>query len=372
MDSNYTDYIKGNSAAVSGGKLWVASNSANVVCAFSLDTYAMDEMIIVQENSVNELFSKIISYDNYMFLIPDNANNMWRINTDNDEIIEIDIGLKEEEKGIKGKFKTAYLWNNRLHLFGHEINACIEYDLDSYDYKRINYEDQNTVIKFSHVMATDGRFCYLPVADQDMIVKYDCDNRLISYINVDFNNVHTNFATVIQNHIIFSISDDSIMLVNLETMSITTKKMRVLPEDYKNDEAIYRRIIRRGETTIIIPSAIGELYFSHDDKDYESIKLDDKSYKGKKRGFSRYEFDLLTEDKLYIQSRVDGEVYEIKLDDLEIIKHMPFITKDAIRIISSNIIKIKNEPIITEEVDIGLSDFIGFVANGNHNGKESD
>ncbi len=363
MDSYYTEYIKGSAAAISGGKLWVASNSANVVFAFSLETYVLDKLITIHENVVDELFSKIIECDKYLFLIPYNANSVWRINVDNAVLTKIEIGIKEEEKGIKGKFKTAYLWNNRLHLFGHGINACIVYDISTCHYERISYGHGN-MMQFSHVMATDDRYCYLPVLNQNLMAKYDCNDSSLSCFDSQLKGIHVNFATVLQNEIVLAISNDSLVFINRDNNEMTIKKMGVIPDKYKDDESLYRRIIKHGDLTIIVPSAVGNLYYSHNDQDYKEIKLDDKSFRGKTRGFMRYEFDLLTEDKFYIQSRVDGEIYEIDLEDINIAKRMPYVPQEIVRDISANVLRIKNEPMLKEELDICLFDFIGNVIDG--------
>ena len=319
----------------------------------------MESMIVVQEELVDELFSKIICCDSYLFLIPNNAASMWRIDIGNGKATQIDIGIKEEEKKIQGKFKTAYLWHNKLHLFGHGINACVVYDMDSGNYKRVSLGNEK--MRLSHVMASDEEFCYLPVLNQDMIMKYDCQSSSIACIKVHLDGIHVNYATIFQNKIVLAVPNDSLLFIDLKSWETMTKTMNVIPEEYKDDEAIYRRIIRNGKTTIIIPSATGTLYYSRNGSDYSEIIIDDKCFRGKKRGFPRYEFDLLTDDKLYIQSRVDGGVCEIDLESVAIARHMPYIPKEIIREISTNVLRIKKEPMIKEKKDIILSDFINYV-----------
>ncbi len=349
QEQKYIDYAKGLAALIHKGCLWVASDNSNSVIGFSLETFEVKYLYLIDDTTTKQLFVKMIEYEDSIYLIPYNASTLWKIDTSTGILDKISIGLTDDEIQIQGKFGTASLWNKKITMYGSNVEGIVVWDISTSSYTRIDNDDSGRKIgyKFNHVIAQQGERCYLPIGEKKNIVEYDSDKAIVKYICVDAYETRCNSMTVYGDTLIMSVVPDSIIYYGLKNNETTIKKIGILPND-KN--GLFRRVIKKDGKTVILPSEVGKLFYSVGGMGFKEVLLDDKTLNGMKEGFAKYEFDLVFDNCLYIQSRVDGEVYVIDLDTMAVTKRFFKLDNESVDRISVNFIRHSSEAVQEDEI----------------------
>ncbi len=362
MGMVYSDYSIGCAACPDDESIWIASDLTGVVMQFSLSSFELQKKYFINELTNDELFSRAIRSGNNIFFIPNNASAVWSVNTVTGEVSRINIGLTSDEVTTGEKFKSAHIWGDKLVLFGCNVPGVIIVYLNDYTYKRLYRDEQGLdgerCVYFYHVLASEGRFCYLPLKGCNDIVRFDCEDESLQlvYCNEDYDERY-NFAYIYEGTLALSASKDRIIEIDLNCFRSNIKQMELIP---KENEGFYRRIIRESNRMVLLPSSIGLVFYSDDHGSFESIPVDNKTYKGWTE-YARFEFDFVYDNKLYFQSRVDGEVYIFDLSNMELRSSFFAMSECDLDGIANCRLRHLDNIFINEEHDLSVKHFTNYL-----------
>lgn len=357
MNDRTSDYCIGAAALQTDGSVWVASNKANVVMRFSIESFVVSEVVFIDELKSQNLFSQIIKYKEYIYLIPDNASTMWRVNTEDLAAEPIHIGLNRAESLLRNKFRACYTWKDRLYLFGFNVHGIVQYDFKSHSASRIDMTtlERGEDLSFGHFMVSDDNICYLPARESTDVIRFDCDNSKLDKIvlpNIDAD--YYNSACIFRREKYFTTNNDGLVVLDSGDRLIKNTALNLLPA---NGAKIYRRIIVDEDKIILIPSTRNTCFYMSEPGVYSSILIDNKHFRTN-YDYTRYEFVFDVERKIYLQSRIDGEVYIFDRDTMSLEKHYISIDSEKIDAISEVLLKQSRIPVAVENVDMTLSNLV--------------
>lgn len=176
-------------------KLWFTEISCNEFYCYDLLTHQVKLICELKDEDKygKRLFGSLVKYDNYMYLIPYAANNIYRVEleTGNVKSIEFDT-LQIQGKSVeKSKWLSAHLYQHKIYMMPMSYPAIVELDCITEEIKYYDNWIQDVKNKykisgnifFRKTILVDN-IIYAPLCDANGVVKFDINTKEVSILEV--------------------------------------------------------------------------------------------------------------------------------------------------------------------------------------------
>lgn len=310
-------YTISKAAFADGDSFWIAPCNCNSILECSIKEKRVCNIYGIEEPFKEYMFSKIVKVEDSLIFVPYNAADMWVMNIETKVLKKANIGLNEEERLLAEKFTIAISFEAKLFLFGTSISGIIVYDPITDCATRISLGDCEIQNKggrqFCNSYTVVNEKAFVPFYDTNTILQFDLHKQTIQKKEIkDLPNQYYSFMTNEDGTLCLYDCNDNKYSIDYQTGNVVSVDAVRLLDDgvYKG----YDSIVGLEECSLFIPSMFSTIYFvKKGGKNIEKTRLDDKKLNGVGEGrYTRYEFICLLEKNILIQSRIDGEVYNIE------------------------------------------------------------
>lgn len=303
------------------------------------------------------LYSDMILWNDFLFLIPGRANEIARVCLKTYEIRKIKIDQIEGWKRKKKKFSAALLWENELILLPEKYPAIVRMNLNS---ETLSYHYiKETEFCFKKGYYFDGENVYLPSTIAGFVLKYSLTSNEMEHIGIPNCGEGVWSLTECDGiKYLVSFPDSHIIRWDEKTGKFETLINEIA--EYSGDGYGSSVILQRKENLVIFP--IKANYVLEVDKDKGSVKKCDINWnyeKGKvlayiaKDNNNLYFYRFMEKEGLF--GDANGELLEVNADTLTVF-HKEYDVEDSFAVFRAT-----GETLVYERYGIGLSDFLKYV-----------
>lgn len=364
-EAKASEYLVSRAAYIIEGKIWIAPNNSNSIIECSLKSKTAENIYGIDEPAKEYMFSRIVKINNELYFIPADAEDMWCIDLENRKLRKIDIGLTNQEKSIKYKFGAAIANDNnkRLFLIGSALAGIIKLDTITGECCRIEDLNDRGVFKeegrLYGAYAVCNNVIYAPFYGTSSVLRLDINNDYIEIISIDkLPKQYYSYVCSKDGDLYFYGPDDNEYII--DTKNKRVKLINQLAMIKKDKNRRYAYVYHGKNRTIYLPVVWSSVYIDNkDESELIEYKVDQKKLNGIGEGhYSRYEFVVNDDERLYFQSRIDGEIYEINLKSLCVDKFYMKISQECLGYLIKNRMENSASEVVVEDSVVNLSLFV--------------
>lgn len=269
-------------------------------------------------------FMDVIKADGCLYLIPFNAEDIYRFDIKGERFEKIELQLSEEEKRKTGKFGQAFRIKDCVYIVGYNLALVITMNLSTLETKRIEgfWADTNAMARDGMVMDDD---LYIPCYQRNRILHIKSEDDSWEEIMIE-NNSCNGFGTITgadQALVLTDLADHRISYFREEKQSVTCNLQMISGFQSGHSEIPYyyqyQRVYRYKKKEYYFPICSARIWVV-DEKNSKKELQYEYPYDARMDTDYYSKFEMLNKhgNKIYFQARTSGDVFTVDLDRDEV------------------------------------------------------
>lgn len=347
--------------------LWMVTNFTSILLKIDIEKRVLLDYYRIPVCEITDYdFIEIKKVGDFLFIAPYNADNLFCFSVKEENFTQIKLPLSDAEILMEGKFRQIFHIKDSIYFIGWNLKLIIKLGLLDLEMKRIEgfASDSDTLARDGVVIGDD---LYIPFSEENAILHIKTIDDSWEKIAID-NGCSKGYETITQtaqgfimtdvndNKISYDINDGKIQFQELQIMSKFQTQYQEFPYSQQ-----YQKVFLYQGKEYYFPICEGTVYEVSKWGDKKEIAYRYPYDARFKFHYSKYEMIQKHKNKIYFQTRTNGDIYELNLDTDRIQRYILQVPLEQKEALINTAIKYKYQNIVSETDIYELKSFIVYI-----------